>query len=49
MATRNERRSGKPAKFEDPKAGPKSIKATAASMKGAKKAGAGASSKRGKR
>lgn len=46
MATRNERRSGKPAKFETPKAGPKSMKATAANMKGSKKA---ASNNRGKR
>jgi len=47
MATRNERRSGKPApKFEPPKGGPKSMKPTAASMQGAKKA---SSNKRGKR
>ncbi len=46
MATRNERRSGKPAKFEQPKAGPKQMKATPASMKGSKKA---SSNNRGKR
>jgi|GEM_PF-2587201 len=46
MATRNERRSGKPLKYDSTTTGPKTVKPTPASMKGSKKA---PSNNRGKR
>jgi len=46
MATRNERRSGKPLKYDSTTTGPKVAKPTPASMKGVKNV---KSNKRGKR